>query len=148
LKFRHVPQTGGGPIVTALLGNHIDFAIASAGSTYPLVRANKLRYLAVLGDKRYGLIPDTPIPKEFGVDSTFLDIWLGIWVSRKTPEPIVRKLEEVLKKAVEDKPFIKIVEGVGEEAHHMSSREMAQSVDGDLAKVKKLFLQFVAEGTK
>jgi tripartite-type tricarboxylate transporter receptor subunit TctC len=66
------------------LGNHIDFAITSAGSSYPLVRANKLRYLAVLGDKRYGVIPDTPIPKEFGVDAEFIDIWLGIWVAKNS----------------------------------------------------------------
>jgi tripartite-type tricarboxylate transporter receptor subunit TctC len=148
LKFRHVPHTGGGPIVNALLGNHIDFAVASGGSTYPQVRANKLRYLAVIGDKRYGLIPDTPTPKEFGVDAEFLDIWLGIWAAKNTPEPIVRRLEEALKKAVEDKSFIKVVEGVGDEVHHMTSKEMTQSVDRDLSKVKKMFLQFVAEGKK
>ena len=148
LKFRHVPYTGGGPIISALLGNHIDFAITSAGSSYPVVRANKLRYLAVLGDKRYGVIPDTPTPKEFGVDAEFIDIWLGIWVAKKTPEPIVRKLEEVLKKAVEDKSFIKLVEDVGDEPYHMSSKEMAQSLDRDLAKVEKIFSQFAAEGKK
>jgi tripartite-type tricarboxylate transporter receptor subunit TctC len=61
----------------------------------------------------------------------------------KTPEPIARKLEEVLKKAVEDKSFIKLVESVADEAYHMSSKEMTQSLDKDLAMVNKIFIQFV-----
>jgi tripartite-type tricarboxylate transporter receptor subunit TctC len=60
----------------------------------------------------------------------------------------VKKLEEVLKKTVEDNSFVKLVESVGDETYHMGSQEMAQSLDRDLAKVKKIFLQFVAEGKK
>ena len=148
LRFRHVPYTGGGPVISALLGNHVDFAVTSAGSSIPIVRGNKLRFLAVLSDKRYGPIPDTPTAKEFGVDAEFIDAWLGIWAPQKTPKLIVEKLEGVLKKAVEDKSFINIIENVGDEVYYMGSEEMSQSIDRELAKVKKIFLQLITEGKK
>ena len=148
LKFRHVPHTGGGPVISALLGNHIDFAVTTAGSSIPLARTNKLRFLAVLGSKRYNPIPDTPTTKELGIDTEFMSGWLGIWAPHKTPMPIVEKLREALKKAVEDKAFINLIEGVGEEISYMDSGEVSKFTESDKVMIKKIYSKLMAEEKK
>ncbi len=148
LKFRHVPYAGGGPAVSALVGNHIDFAVTTAGSSVPLVRGNKLRYLAVLGDKRYKFMADIPSTKELGIEAEFLSNWLGVWAPQKTPMPIVEKLREVTKKVVEDKSFINITEDLGEEAVYMEGEEISKFVASDKAIAKKIYSKLLAEEKK
>src|SRR5437588_2279954 len=60
IKLLHVPYTGGGPAVVALLGGNVD-AISSGPSTViQHVKAGKLRVLASCGDKRLASLPDIP----------------------------------------------------------------------------------------
>lgn len=148
LRFRHVPYTGGGPVASALVGSHVDFAVTTISSTIPLVRGNKLRYLAVLGSERKESIPDTPSTKELGINAEFLQPWLGIWASRKTPMPIVEKLRAVFKKVTEDKSFTNVLEGVGEEVHYTGGEELSKLLDSDLVMVKKIYSRLKAEEKK
>jgi tripartite-type tricarboxylate transporter receptor subunit TctC len=70
LKFRHVPYEGGGPAVSAIVGNHVDFGMAVVSASMQLVRGNKLRILAVQTDKRYKFLPDVPTVRELGIVGT------------------------------------------------------------------------------
>ena len=144
LKFRHVPYAGGGQIVSALVGNHIDFATTTAGSTIPLARGQKVRILAVTGETRYRLIPDIPTAKELGIDMEFYG-WIGIVASQKTPATIVEKLSEVFKKVTEDKSFINVVENAGEVVNPMDKNELAKFMDMDLERVEQLYKQLIQE---
>lgn len=144
LKFRHVPYTGGGPLVTALVGSHVDFGITSIGSTVPLMRGNKLRILAVFSDKRCKLIQDIPTAKELGVDVES-NSCMGIVAPSKTPMPIVEKLREVFQKVVEDKSFVNTIEKVGEEVSPMEGEEMGKFLRSQLEKVNKLYKQLIEE---
>jgi len=64
IKVRHVPYKGGGPCLTALVGEHVHFATQWPASTIPLVRGNKLKVLAVQDDRRLNSLPDVPTVKE------------------------------------------------------------------------------------
>src|SRR5690349_2544534 len=69
IKLTHVPFTGAGPAVVALLGGTVD-AISSGPSTViQHVKAGKLRVLASWGDKRLASLPDVPTLKESGCDA-------------------------------------------------------------------------------
>ena len=71
IKLLHVPFTGAGPAVVALLGGTIE-AVASGPSTViPHVKAGKLRVLASWGDKRLASLPDIPTLTESGYDVVF-----------------------------------------------------------------------------
>jgi tripartite-type tricarboxylate transporter receptor subunit TctC len=148
LKFRHVPYTGGGPVASALVGSHVHFAVTTAGSTIPLVRSNKLRYLAVLGSERYEPIADIPSTKELGINAEFFHAWLGIWAPQKTPLPVVAKLRDLLKRVTEDKSFGNMLEGLGEEVHHTDGEELSKLVDNDLTLVRKLYARLIMEEKK
>ena len=144
LKVRHVPYPGGGASVSALVGGHGDFGCPSISSSLYLARGNKLRILAVQSDKRCRLIPDIPTVKELGIDAEF-PTWQGILAPAKTPRPIVDKLQNTLEKASQDKGFIQIIEGQGDDVIHLKSDEMAKYLEEESARFAKLLRVLMAE---
>ena len=65
-KTTHVPFSGWGETSPALLGGHIDAAMAQPGEVKPLVDAKKLRVLAVASPQRHPFFPEAPTGKEAG----------------------------------------------------------------------------------
>jgi tripartite-type tricarboxylate transporter receptor subunit TctC len=104
LKMRHVPTTGGGPAITALLGGHVDLTAGGPAAITPHVKAGKLRPLASWGPKRHEGFPDVPTFKELGYDIEYL-IWAGLFAPKGTPEPVMKVLRDTARRAVEDPEF-------------------------------------------
>jgi tripartite-type tricarboxylate transporter receptor subunit TctC len=74
-----------------------------------------MRALAVTGKERSLLLPDVPTVEESGVPGCVYHAWFGLWTPKKTPQPIVDKLHEEVKKALAD-PTVRerIVAAAGE----------------------------------
>jgi len=144
LKFRHVPYSGGGPAVTAIVGGHEDFASMTPSSSVPLIKGNKLKALVVHGDMRSKFLPDVPTLKEKGIDASLPQI-VGLGVPKKTPMPILEKLRAVVKQVCEDKSFINVIEGQGDEVHHVDGDTFAKISEKESQKVAKLFKQLIEE---
>src|SRR3989339_242341 len=144
LKFRHVPYTGGGPTLAALVGKHIDFATQYPGPSLPLVQGNKLRALAVQSDQRLKAYPNVPTVKELGLAAEFSG-WVGIVVPRNTPESIVRKLREVSRKVAVEKSFIDIIEKSGDEVRLVLGEEMAKYWDAESAMLTKVMADLIRD---
>ncbi len=104
LKMRHVPYTGAGPALTALLGGHVDLLASGPSVVAPQIKAGTLRPLAVWGAKRLPSLPDVPTFKELGYDIEFY-IWSGLFAPAGTPVAIVTSLRDAAKKAVADPEF-------------------------------------------
>ena len=105
VKMLHVPFTGAGPAIVALLGGQVD-AIATGPSTVTgHVRGGKVRVLATWGDAgRHPAFPDVPTLKELGYDVQFSQ-WTGLFVPAGTPAPVIGKLREAARAAVQDPQF-------------------------------------------
>jgi len=144
VKFRHVPYGGGGPSLTAVVGNQVDFSANYPANTLPLLRGNKLRALAIIGGKRLKSASDIPTVKELGVDAEYYG-WVGLLAPVKTPKPIVDKLRQVLKGVVENRAFIDMIEGSGDEVQYLNGEELAKYMDGESAKIAKLYTEMVKE---
>jgi len=142
LKFRHAPFTGGGPALSALVGKHIDFATMYPGPSLPLVRGNKIRALAVQGDRRLKAYPDVPTVKELGLDAEFSG-WVGLVAPKKTPTPIVERLRAVSKKVAEDKAFIDVIETSGDEVRLVLGEQMAKFWDAESAKLRGVMADLI-----
>ena len=104
LEATHVPYRGGGPSITALLANEIQFVFDTVQTSRPLVLDGQLRGLAVTGGERSPLLPEVPTAQESGLAGFEVGYWLGIFAPARTPEPAVQKLattfREVLGQAV------------------------------------------------
>lgn len=144
LKFRHVPYSGGGQAVTAVVGGHEDFASMTPSSSVALMKGGKLRPLAIHGDARSKFLPEIPTLAEKGIDAYVPQI-VGLGVPKKTPSPIVEKLRAVVKQVTEDKSFVGVIEGQGDEVRHVDGETFAKISERDSQKVAKLFKELLAE---
>ena len=145
LKFRHVPYAGGGPAVTAIVGGHEDFASVTPSSSVPLIKGGKMRALAVQGDARSTFLPDVPTLKEaLGIDAG-LPMMVGLGVPKNTPAPIVEKLREIVKTVCQEKGFISVIEGQGDEVRHVSGDDFARITERESQKVSQLFKALIQE---
>src|SRR6187431_3151249 len=90
-KLRHLPTNGGGPAITALLGNNAQMSIQAVSATIQHIKSGKLRPLASFGSKRAKALPDVPTMKELGYDVEYY-LWVGLFAPKGTPAEIVKKL--------------------------------------------------------
>ncbi|MBP6770039.1 MAG: hypothetical protein KA171_19820 [Reyranella sp.] len=96
-----IPYKGGGPLNQDILAGVTDVAIGSLTSFSPHVRANKVRALAVTGEKRTPALPDTSTLIEQGVKAFPSYSWWGVYAPTGTPRPIVDRMHAEIKKAVQ-----------------------------------------------
>ena len=99
VKVAHVPYKGAGPGMTALLGGEIDMMFNGLSPALPFIKSERLRALAVGGDKRSPLVPDLPTVIESGFQFNTSG-WYGVLAPKGTPQPIVAKLNATLVKAL------------------------------------------------
>src|SRR5687768_6347013 len=122
LKMRHVPTTGGGPAITALLGGHVDLTAGGPAAITPHVKSGKLRPLASWGPKRHENYSDVPTFKELGYDIEYL-IWAGMFAPKGTPEPVLKVLRDTTRKAVEDAEFKSMMAKLNSPVHYLDAPE-------------------------
>ena len=147
IKIRHVPYTGGGPSLTAVVGKQVDFSVNYPANSIPLIRGNKIRGLAVIGAKRLKSVPDIPTTKELGIDAEYYG-WVGLLAPLKTPQPIVDKLRDVTKKVVEGKAFVDIIEQAGDEVYFLNGEELAKYMETESKQIAKLYQEMMKEAPK
>ena len=134
IKLLHVPYTGGGPAVVALLGGNVD-AISSGPSTViQHVKAGKLRVLASWGDKRLASLPDTPTLSEAGFDAVFFQ-WSALFAPAGTPEPVLAKLREAARAVAADSKFAATMATVETPIQYLDAPELQSFWDADAKKL-------------
>jgi tripartite-type tricarboxylate transporter receptor subunit TctC len=104
VKMLHVPFTGAGPAIVALLGGQVDAISTGPSTIMGHYKAGKIRVLATWGDARIAALPDVPTLKELGYDAQFSQ-WTGLFVPAGTPDAVVAKLRDASKAAVNDPAF-------------------------------------------
>jgi len=106
VKFNHIPFSGGGPSVTALLGGHINAVSVSPPEGIEHVKAGKLKIIALFAEKRFEMFPDVPTVKEQGIDFV-MGMWRGLVAPKGTPPDAVKKLHDAFKQGMDDPVFKK-----------------------------------------
>lgn len=106
-------KNGAAGVITALVGGHVDAAIAHPSEVYGQYKAGNLRILGVLDDKRLESYPDVPTFKEQGYDVTG-QTWRAFLAPHDTPEPVKEVLIKALKNATEDPEYRATLAKLGE----------------------------------
>ena len=91
LQMTHIPYKGPAPAITDLLGGRLDMVLTASATE--LVKAGKVRVLAVSSEKRVPMYPDIPTLEEIapGVQAVS---WVGISAPAQTPKAITSRLEK------------------------------------------------------
>ncbi len=135
LQMRHLPTSGGGPALTAILGNNAQVLASSVAAANAQIKAGKLRALACFSDKRVASLPDVPTMKESGYDVLF-SLWVGLFAPKGTPEPIITKLRTVSKQACDADQFKKAIDNIGDVVAYLDQPEFAKFWDQDAKRVE------------
>ncbi len=129
-KMRHLPTTGGGPAITAMLGNNAQMSTQTGQASLQHVRSGKLRALASFGEKRSKSLPDVPTLKEKGLDVVYY-LWVGLFAPKGTPAPILSTLAAALDKASENPQFTAAIANLGLEPTYQSAAEFTKFWEAD-----------------
>jgi tripartite-type tricarboxylate transporter receptor subunit TctC len=88
----HIPYKGAGPGITDLLAGQIDMMVNTKSVLLPLVRAGKLRALAVTSAARWPELPQVPTLVEAGIFPDPIEVWWGIVGPAGMPPDVVARL--------------------------------------------------------
>jgi tripartite-type tricarboxylate transporter receptor subunit TctC len=141
IKLRDVPTKGGGPTIKETLGKHVDAGIASAQSGKKYLEAGSLRMLAVEHSGRVPWAPDVKTFAEQGYDFNLSPWYLSVFVQAKTPDPIVNKLHDALKSALEDPLFLDIAKKGGMFIDYGNAAAVLKDVENDRKVILPLLKQ-------
>lgn len=125
VKMVHVPYKGVAPALTDLMGAHVDTMFADLASALPLIRAGKVRALAVGSEKRNPLVPDVPALGETlpGFVST---LWYGVVAPPKTPVETLAKLSGAVTEVMMQPDVVAQLRGLSIEVNASGPQEMAR----------------------
>lgn len=96
LDMAHIPYRGSSQMVTDLIGGQVQMIFNTASSVVPMIKAGKLRAIAVSGGHRLKELPDVPTFKEAGLDDFDAPSWYGLMAPKGTPDAIVRALNNAV----------------------------------------------------
>ncbi|WP_144637488.1 Bug family tripartite tricarboxylate transporter substrate binding protein [Bordetella genomosp. 13] len=127
---------GSAPTIADLAGGQVNFAIAELSAALPLVKAGKLKLLAVTSEKRMPNTPDVPTLQELGYGDFFQVAWWGVFAPKATPADVVRKMEKSLldiyadaqSKAYLDENNFSAFMANGQELHRFQKSEIEREV--------------------
>lgn len=105
IQITHVPYKGAPPGLNDLLGGRLSMMFINIPAALPLVKAGKLRALAVTGVRREASLPDVPTVDEAGVQGYQADGWFSLSVPSGTPKPVIAKVNGILAQAMKTKEF-------------------------------------------
>lgn len=97
-----VVYKGAAPAITDLVGGQVDFMVDNMITSLAMLKANRLRAVAILSAERSSLLPDTPTAAEQGFPQLTGGTWLGLFASAQTPPDIVKQLNAELNKVLAD----------------------------------------------
>jgi tripartite-type tricarboxylate transporter receptor subunit TctC len=135
LQLRHLPTNGGGPALTALLGNNSAVLVSSVSASIAQIKAGKARPLALFGASRSRALPDVPTLKEQGYDVEYY-LWVGLFAPKGTPDAVVNTLRQAVNTAAHGDAFKTALVNLGQELDYMDQPEFAKFWEADTRRIE------------
>jgi tripartite-type tricarboxylate transporter receptor subunit TctC len=134
----HVPYKGTAPAVTDLVGGQVSMMIANTPAVLPMIKAGRLRPLAVTSLTRSALMPELPTVAESGLPDFEVIVWYGVLAPAATPKPLVVRLNEYLKQMARLPEVKERLASQGAEAISSTPEEFARKIRADKDKWAKV----------
>ena len=108
----HVPYKGNSPAITDLVGGQTQMIFATMPTVLPMVKAGRLRAVAVIGPQRSPALPDIPTVAE-SLPGFEVSNWIGLFAPAGTPPEIVARLNAEVQKVMRSPEIEKRLETEG-----------------------------------
>lgn len=137
-KMLHVPFKGVAPAYPAVASGDVNWVLGFPTSALPMVKAGRLKAIAVTSAERSKLLPDLPTIAENGVPGYDVRGWFGMFAPAGLPAPLVTRLQAEAKRAMYAPEVVKRTNAQGADVVANSPREFAGEVKAEYAKWRKL----------
>jgi tripartite-type tricarboxylate transporter receptor subunit TctC len=134
----HIPYKGSGPALNDLLGGQVSMMMDVVMTSYPHVKAGKLRALAVTGATRSPLLPDVPTVAEQGFPGFDAMVWFGVFAPAKTPQPIVDYLNRELVAVIKGPKLKPLLESQGAQPVGDTQADFTTTIQREIVKWRKV----------
>ena len=129
-KLTHIPFTGAGPAVVALLGGQIDAVSTGPATVLQHVKAGKLRVLGHWGNGKLASMPEVTSLKDAGFNAEYAQ-WSGLFIPSATPEPVAQRIRAAARAAAQDAKVREVILGAGSPVQSQDSPDFEKYVQAD-----------------
>jgi tripartite-type tricarboxylate transporter receptor subunit TctC len=129
----HVPYRGAGPAMNDIVAGTMDMIITTPPAVVGLVQQGAVRALAITSPQRHPMLPEVPTTAEAGLPGFELEAWFGIYAPAGTPAPVVARLSEEIRRAVEAEDFRRRSLQSGTHVAYMGPEQLAEFTRTELA---------------
>jgi tripartite-type tricarboxylate transporter receptor subunit TctC len=136
-KTTHVPFSGWGETSPALLGGHIDAAMAQPGEVKPLVDAKKLRVLTVAQPQRHPYFPEAPTGREAGLGDA-AGTWFVLTAPKGTPPAVLKYIHDAAKAAIDEPSFATLMKARGVDIDYKNAEKCRQDLQREYKEHREL----------
>ena len=133
VEMTSVAYRGGAPLLQDVMGGQVPVSFNVVGEVLPHIRSGKLRSLAMTTPQRSPFLPDVPTMVEIGFKDIAMLEALGWYVPAKTPMETVRKLNALVREALQAPDFIDSLAKSGLQPLHQSPEEFLALLKRDTA---------------
>jgi tripartite-type tricarboxylate transporter receptor subunit TctC len=138
IDIQHVPYKGSSPALTDVVSGQVVAFIGNMPPTVPLIKAGKLRALAVTTRSRSALMPELPTIAEAGLPGFETVAWFGVLAPTATPPDVVNKLSAEIARIAKSPEIRDKLVAMGAEPVGSTPEEFKAVIDRDIAKWKPL----------
>ena len=121
----HVPYKGGGPVLTDLVAGQIQMTFELTAVLLPLIRAGKLRALAVATEERNPDLPEVPTMIESGVPGCLVSSWFGIVGPAGMPLNVIETLNLEINRGLRSAEIVASLAQLGSQPKIGTAQEFA-----------------------
>lgn len=145
IDVRNVPFKGASDALTAVASGTVDLAFADITASTELIRAGKLRALAVASDRRASVLPAVPHMGEAGMPGYSAYVWVGAMVSAKAPKAETDRLAALLAQIERLPETREFYEKLGAETMQGGADEMRQFQAAEIERWKRIAIKAKVE---
>jgi tripartite-type tricarboxylate transporter receptor subunit TctC len=138
VQMNHVPYKGVADAYPAVISGQVNWVLGNPLSALPLIRAGRVKGIAVSGAARMKVLPDLPTIAESGVPGYSVDAWFGLFAPARVPPRIVEKLYVEASRAVRAPELERRMQAEGADVVGNPPQEFAVQVKAEYEKWRSL----------
>lgn len=137
-KLMHIPYKGGAPVALALLRGEVPILLDSMLNEIAVIRAGRVRALALAGPSRLKVMPELPTLAEQGVDGADTEGWYALAAPRGTPPEVLRRVREAIGAALNSAESRERIESAGSQIIFSTPAQFEARLRHDIDKWTKV----------